>query len=42
MMQVPRRYRTEEYNWMPVIGNDRKVLMVDVVALFESVEDVPV
>ncbi|KAI5864419.1 hypothetical protein GGS23DRAFT_596052 [Durotheca rogersii] len=27
--------RTEEYNWMPVIGSDRKALMLNVVVQFE-------
>jgi len=31
-----------EYNWMPVIGSDQKVLMLDVSIQFESAEDVPV
>ena len=39
MMQVqaPRLYRTEECNWMPVIGSDRKALMLDTVVQFEPV-----
>jgi hypothetical protein len=35
MIQAPRLNRTEECNWMPVIGSDRKALMLDVVVQFE-------
>ncbi|PIG89734.1 hypothetical protein AARAC_005022 [Aspergillus arachidicola] len=42
MMQVPRNIWTRECNWMPVIGSDRKALMLDVVIQFEPAEDVPV
>ncbi|KAH6985576.1 hypothetical protein EDB80DRAFT_782867 [Ilyonectria destructans] len=42
MMQVPRCSRTEEYNWMPVIGSDRKALMLDMVVQFEPAGNVPV
>lgn len=34
--------RLEEFNFMPVIGNDPKVLMVDMLMQFEPAEDVPV
>ncbi|KAE8323683.1 hypothetical protein BDV39DRAFT_208666 [Aspergillus sergii] len=42
MMQVPRNIWMRECNWMPVIGGDRKALMLDVVIQFEPAEDVPV
>ncbi|KAB8206031.1 hypothetical protein BDV34DRAFT_212685 [Aspergillus parasiticus] len=42
MMQVPRNIWTRECNWVPVIGGDRKALMLDVVIQFEPAEDVPV
>ncbi|KAK6814122.1 hypothetical protein RU639_010138 [Aspergillus parasiticus] len=42
MMQVLRNIWTREFNWMPVIGGDRKALMLDVVIQFEPAEDVPV
>jgi hypothetical protein len=42
MKHVPHRYSTEECNWMPVIGSDRKALMLDVVTQFEPVEAEPV
>jgi len=35
-------FRTAEYSWMPVIGSDRKVLMLDVLAQYKSAGDVPV
>ena len=34
--------RTPECNWMPVIGRDRRALMVDVFIGFEPAEDVPI
>ncbi|KAL4945268.1 hypothetical protein BDV06DRAFT_231429 [Aspergillus oleicola] len=42
MMHDPRCYHTEEYNWMPVIGRDRKALMLDNVIQFVPAGDVPV
>ncbi|KAH8749861.1 hypothetical protein F5883DRAFT_228310 [Diaporthe sp. PMI_573] len=42
MMQVPRGGGTEECNWMPVIGSDRKALMLDMAVQFEPAGDVPV
>ncbi|KAJ5397799.1 hypothetical protein N7509_005912 [Penicillium cosmopolitanum] len=33
---------TEEYRWMPIIGSDRKALMMDVSFQFAPAEDVPV
>ncbi|KAJ6187764.1 hypothetical protein N7519_002672 [Penicillium mononematosum] len=42
MRHVPHRHSTEECNWMPLIGSDRKALMVDVVTQFEPVEAEPV
>ncbi|KAL4926646.1 uncharacterized protein BDV17DRAFT_299568 [Aspergillus undulatus] len=42
MMQDPRCIWTEEYNWMPVIGRDRKALMLDIVIQFMPAGDVPV
>ncbi|OOF99134.1 hypothetical protein ASPCADRAFT_513217 [Aspergillus carbonarius ITEM 5010] len=42
MMQVPYNFRTEECNWMPVIGSERKALMLDVAVQFAPAEDVPV
>ena len=42
MMQDPRCIWTEEYNWMPVIGRDRKALMLDIVIQFMRAGDVPV
>ncbi|KAJ8098163.1 hypothetical protein POJ06DRAFT_270141 [Lipomyces tetrasporus] len=35
MMQLPRYIWTEECNWMPVIGSDRKALMLDIAVQFE-------
>ncbi|KAL3469910.1 hypothetical protein BJX99DRAFT_264725 [Aspergillus californicus] len=35
MIRVPRDIFTEEYNWMPVIGSDRRALMLDVSIQFE-------
>lgn len=43
MMEIPSRgFWTYEYNWMPVIGSNRKALMVDMVVEFEPAGDVPV
>lgn len=42
MMQRPHCLRTEECNWMPVIGSDRRALMVDMAIQFEPAGDVPV
>ncbi|KPM35478.1 hypothetical protein AK830_g11107 [Neonectria ditissima] len=42
MMWVPRHTKTEECNWMPVVGSDRRVLMVDVAVEYEPAGDVPV
>ncbi|RAQ49590.1 hypothetical protein AFGD_002150 [Aspergillus flavus] len=42
MMEVPRNIWMRECNWMPVIGSDRKALMLDVVIQFEPAENVPV
>ncbi|KAJ5569538.1 uncharacterized protein N7459_008968 [Penicillium hispanicum] len=42
MVQVPHRDWTEECSWMPVIGSDRKALMVDMAIQFEPAGDVPV
>ena len=35
MMQAPHLTRTEECSWMPIIGSDRKALMLDTVVQFE-------
>ncbi|KAL4860601.1 hypothetical protein BDV12DRAFT_209053 [Aspergillus spectabilis] len=42
MMRVPHSIWTEEYNWMPVIGSDRRALMLDISIQFEPAGDVPV
>lgn len=42
MMWDPRCFRTHECNWMPIIGNDRKVLMLDVNIQYEDAGGVPV
>jgi hypothetical protein len=42
MMQDLRCISTEKYNWMPVIGRDRKALMLDIVIQFTPAGDVPV
>jgi hypothetical protein len=42
MIQDPGCIRTEECNWMPVIGSDRKVLMLDVGIQYKPAGDVPV
>lgn len=34
--------RTQEWNWMPVIGNHRKALMLDTVVQFAPAGDVPI
>ncbi|EFY85109.1 hypothetical protein J3459_011867 [Metarhizium acridum] len=38
MMQDQFRFRTKQYNWMPLIGSDRKALMLDTVVQFEPVQ----
>ncbi|KAI0859796.1 hypothetical protein F4860DRAFT_481537 [Xylaria cubensis] len=35
-------YSTKELNWMPLIGSDRKALMLDVVFQYEPAVDIPV
>lgn len=40
VMQIPRCRRTEECSWMPVIGSDRKALMLDIAVQFEPAGDV--
>lgn len=42
MIQVSNRIKTEECNWMPIIGHDRRALMLDVVIQFELARDIPV
>jgi hypothetical protein len=42
MMRVPHDIWTEEYNWMPVIGSDRRALMLNISIQFEPAGDVPV
>jgi hypothetical protein len=42
MRHVPHCYSREECNWMPVIGSDRKALMLDVIIQFEPVGAGPV
>lgn len=42
MTWVPHDESMEEYNWMPVIGSDRRALMLDVSIQFEPAGDVPV
>ncbi|KAJ4316281.1 hypothetical protein N0V84_007926 [Fusarium piperis] len=42
MVTVLNDMQTEECNWMPVIGSDRKALMLDVLVQFRPAEDVPV
>jgi hypothetical protein len=42
MMQSRHLHSTEECNWMPIIGSDRKAVMVEVVVQFEPAGDVPV
>ncbi|KAI0402201.1 hypothetical protein F4802DRAFT_379465 [Xylaria palmicola] len=41
-MQTPRIWSTKRLNWMPLIGSDRKALMLDVVAQFEPAVGIPV
>ncbi|OJJ66061.1 hypothetical protein ASPBRDRAFT_201316 [Aspergillus brasiliensis CBS 101740] len=38
----PYLVKSIEYNWMPVIGRDRKAIMVDVCVQYEPAEDEPV
>ncbi|EXK76131.1 hypothetical protein FOQG_19108 [Fusarium oxysporum f. sp. raphani 54005] len=40
-IEVPRCIRTEERNWMPVIGCERKALMLDVFVQYELADNVP-
>lgn len=40
LMHDPHCFRRTECNWMPVVGSDRKALMVDVNIQFEPVGDV--
>ncbi|KAI0877730.1 hypothetical protein GGS24DRAFT_94559 [Hypoxylon argillaceum] len=40
-IQTPRISSTKKLNWMPIIGSDRKALMLDVVVQFEPAEDIP-
>ncbi|KXX82553.1 hypothetical protein MMYC01_201190 [Madurella mycetomatis] len=40
--KLPHSLTTSEYNWMPAIGSNRTVLMLDTVVEFEPAEDVPV
>jgi hypothetical protein len=43
MMWVSHSFRTEQYNWMPIIGRDhRRALMLDVAIQFEPAGHVPV
>ncbi|GKZ96524.1 hypothetical protein CBS147343_10884 [Aspergillus niger] len=42
MKWYPRVWNTLECNWMPVIGSDRKAVMVDVCVQYEPAEDEPV
>ncbi|KAL2863197.1 uncharacterized protein BJX67DRAFT_266668 [Aspergillus lucknowensis] len=42
MIQDPRCVWMGEYNWMPIIGRDRKALMLDIVIQFLPAGDVPV
>ncbi|KAL4751940.1 hypothetical protein BDW72DRAFT_192451 [Aspergillus terricola var. indicus] len=42
MIQVSRCITTEECNWMPIIGHDRRALMLDVVTQFEQARDIPI
>ncbi|KAL5051691.1 hypothetical protein BDW71DRAFT_193939 [Aspergillus fruticulosus] len=42
LMQDAHCIRTGEYNWRPVIGRDRRALMLDIVIQFEPAGDVPV
>ncbi|PLN85269.1 hypothetical protein BDW42DRAFT_1827 [Aspergillus taichungensis] len=42
MKWVPYDHSMEEYNWMPIIGSDRRALMLDVCIQFEPARDVPV
>ncbi|KAL3484238.1 hypothetical protein BJX62DRAFT_248573 [Aspergillus germanicus] len=43
MMWAPHFFRTEKYNWMPVIGRGhQKALMLDVVVQFEPAKHLPV
>lgn len=39
MMQARHHRGAEEYRWMPVIGSNRKALMVDVIVQFKPVEE---
>jgi hypothetical protein len=42
MIQAPSRHFTTQLNWMPLIGSDRKALMLNVFFQFEPAEDVAV
>ncbi|KAH7140309.1 hypothetical protein B0J13DRAFT_586070 [Dactylonectria estremocensis] len=42
VMPMPRRRSREMYNWVPVIGSDRKAIILEIVVQFESAEGVPV
>lgn len=41
VMQVSRWHRTEKCKWMPLIGSDRKALMLDVAVQFEPAGNLP-
>lgn len=41
MMEIPRARSIEEYNWMPIIGDRQKALMVNVMVQFVPAENVP-
>ena len=41
MMHVPHCIWTEECNWIPVIGSNRKALMLDMAIQFEPAGAVP-
>ena len=42
MMHAPGSDSIRECNWVPVIGSDRKAIMLDIMIQFKPVEDVPV
>ncbi|PWY91871.1 hypothetical protein BO94DRAFT_583791 [Aspergillus sclerotioniger CBS 115572] len=42
MVEFPRSFQMQEYNWMPMIGRDRTAVMLDVAIQFQPAEDMPV
>ncbi|KAJ8130644.1 hypothetical protein O1611_g2990 [Lasiodiplodia mahajangana] len=42
VVEVPSSWTTKELNWMPLIGKDRKALMLNVSVQFELAKNIPV